>query len=154
MGHVATAVAILRSVTHGPAWHGDPVMDILRRATAENATKRPFASAHTVWEILNHMTAWQEYTERVLHGGDASELEDEADWPPVSGSGENDWNAAVARFERSADNTIAIVSSWTEAQLGASVEGRPFTCKVLVHGIAHHNLYHSGQVAVLLAGMR
>lgn len=154
MGHVSTAVAILRSVTHGPAWHGDSVMDILRRVTPEQAAQRPLESAHTIWEVLNHMIAWSEYTERVLQGGDAETLTGEADWPPVRGTGAEQWNAAVDRFQASADRIIAIVGSWTEAQLGATVNGREFTFKVLVHGIAHHNTYHSGQIGVLLAGLR
>jgi uncharacterized damage-inducible protein DinB len=154
MGHVSTAVAILRSVTHGPAWHGASVMDILNRVTAEQAEARPLESAHTIWEILNHMIAWSEYAVRVLEGGDATNMEGDADWPPVRVSGPEQWRAAVARFEKSADRVIAIVGSWTEAQLGATVQGREITFKVLVHGIAHHNTYHSGQIGVLLAGLR
>ena len=154
MGHVSTALALLRSTTHGPAWPGDSAMQILNAINAEQASARPMDSAHTIWEILNHMIAWSEYTERVLEGGDATMLDGEEDWPPVRVSGDDDWKAAVDRFRTSADRVIAIVSSWTEAQLGATIEGREITFKVLVNGIAHHNTYHSGQIGVLLAGLR
>lgn len=154
MGHVSTAVAILRSVTHGPAWHGDAVMTILNRVTHEQAAARPLDSAHSIWEILNHMIAWSEYAERVLAGGDAATLQGDQDWPPVRFLGADEWQASVERFQQSADRIIAKVGSWTEAQLGAPVQDREFTFKVLVHGIAHHNLYHSGQIGVLLAGLR
>lgn len=154
MGHVSTAVAILRSTTHGPAWHGDPVMEILRRMNADQAARRLMPSAHSAWEILNHMIAWQEHTARMCEGGGSTPLEGEADWPPVSISGEAAWTAAVERFQKSADHLIQIVSGWTEAQLAHTVQGRDFTFKVLVHGIAHHNLYHSGQIGLIIAGMR
>jgi hypothetical protein len=65
----------------GEAWYGDPTMAVLRGVTAEQASRRPVPRAHTVWEIVLHMTSWQREVLRRLRTRVAREPED-GDWPP------------------------------------------------------------------------
>ena len=44
----------------GPMWHGPALAQVLEMVTHEEAAARPIAGAHTVWEIVRHVTTWAE----------------------------------------------------------------------------------------------
>ena len=39
--------------------------------------------------------------------------------------------------------------SWTNEGLAKTVPGSNFTFKQMLHGLIHHNLYHTGQINIL-----
>jgi len=43
-------------VLHGEPWHGDALWQILEGIPAEKAAARPVTGAHTIWELVMHMT--------------------------------------------------------------------------------------------------
>jgi hypothetical protein len=49
----------LREIYDGDAWVGPSLHDILRGLTPGQAYGRPIPNAHTIWEIILHMTAWR-----------------------------------------------------------------------------------------------
>lgn len=150
MSEATTISAMLKSVVEGPAWHGPSVIEQLEGMTAAQARRKPLENAHSIWEILLHMAAWQDYALRVLDGGDASPLEGDADWPPVPAEqDENAWEAAKRSYGGGMRDLRERVVHLDDAQLHKSVPGRDFPMKVLLHGVVHHNLYHCGQIALL-----
>src|SRR5262245_24212984 len=48
----------------GDPWHGSPVKAILRGVTAAEAASRIVPQAHTIWELVLHMTAWKDEVRR------------------------------------------------------------------------------------------
>ena len=46
----------LRRAWEGEAWHGPPLKEILAGVTAAQAAARPAAAAHSIWEIVHHIT--------------------------------------------------------------------------------------------------
>ena len=48
-----------RRAYHGEAWHGPSVFETLRGVTAATAAKRPISGAHTIWELVLHLTSWE-----------------------------------------------------------------------------------------------
>ena len=110
------------------------------------ARARPQGIAHSAFQLLGHMSYWQDWAVRWLDGGDpplpthASES-----WPADEGpSTPTDWKRAVARFRRG----LAELERWAQ-------DDRPFTkfgTKTrleMLHTIGSHNSYHAGQVALL-----
>src|SRR5690242_6537467 len=71
----------LRRAVDGEAWHGPAVMEILNGVDAQTASAHPIPAAHSLWEILNHVTAWTRAVMRRL-GGETVELQGAEDWPP------------------------------------------------------------------------
>src|SRR5260370_21067202 len=59
----------LRRAFRGDAWHGDSVFEILEGVTAAQAAARPIKSAHTIWELVLHVAAWDGAVLRRLGGG-------------------------------------------------------------------------------------
>ena len=72
----------IRRAFRGESWHGPSVMEVLADVSAEDAAARPIAGAHSIWEILLHMTAG--YT--LVLGrvrGERADLAPGEDWPAV-----------------------------------------------------------------------
>lgn len=149
MSESRTAAAIFRASMHGPAWHGPSLLASLADVDHVRASARPLREAHSIWEIVLHAIAWQAYTLNVLDGGDATGLEGDADWPPVLSAEPEDWESALALLSATCDRLHARLAGLSEAQLEQVIPGRSFVLKVLVHGIAHHNIYHAGQISLL-----
>src|ERR1035438_10207490 len=73
----------LRRAFEGEAWHGDSVFEILEGVTAAQAASRPIAGAHTIWELVLHIAAWDGAALRRL-GGVAAELSDAQNFPVIT----------------------------------------------------------------------
>ena len=78
------------------------------------------------------------------------DLQGEADWPTVPEKPtEDEWRTAQLNFESGGQEIREHIMHFDDARMHATVPGRDFPMKVLLHGIVHHNLYHCGQIAVL-----
>ena len=49
----------LRRAFEGDAWHGPGVLELLENVTASQAAARPIAGAHSIWELVVHIQAWE-----------------------------------------------------------------------------------------------
>lgn len=139
----------------GDAWYGAPTMEVLRGITAGQATQRPIPRAHTIWELVLHITSWQREVLRRLRTRVAREPE-AGDWPLPAGTSDDAWRAAVddlasahrdllAEIERfPADALHTLIGEARDAPLGSGV-----TYYVLLHGIVQHNLAHTAQISLL-----
>jgi uncharacterized damage-inducible protein DinB len=117
------------------------------------AQRRLAPGAHNIWELVLHITAWQAATVRAVRGDKMPQLDGPDDWP-VAGQTEQDWHNAVERLERVNAELVAALSSFPDERLGDTVPGREYSFYYLLHGVAQHNLYHAGQVAMLKVAAR
>ena len=85
MSEAARIADQLRRAFDGEAWHGDSLFEILEGVTAAQAAARPVKNAHTIWELVLHIAAWDGAVLRRL-GGTAVELSDAENFPPVTDS--------------------------------------------------------------------
>jgi uncharacterized damage-inducible protein DinB len=141
----------LRRAFAGDAWHGDSVFEILEGVTAAKAAARPIKNAHTIWELVLHIAAWDNAVLRRL-GGVAVELSDAQNFPTVTDASETAWRKALAEVQRVHDELVEAVSVLPDAQLDQMVpgkEGAHYTFYYMLHGVVQHELYHAGQIALL-----
>ena len=141
----------LRRAFDGEAWHGDSLFEILEGVTAARAAARPIAGAHTIWELVLHVAAWDGAVLQRL-GGLAVELSDAENFPPVRDTSEGAWRAALARVRRGHEELVAAVASLPDSRLDDMVpgkEGTYYTFYYMLHGVVQHELYHAGQIALL-----
>src|SRR3989441_9225093 len=91
----------LKRAYEGNAWHGPSVREALEGVTAKQATKRPLANAHSVWELAHHIAVWENAVRRRLEGDRAQiSLASPEDWPPVDDQSERAWEQARAGMDR------------------------------------------------------
>lgn len=149
MSQISTLQGILRSAASGPAWHGPSVAEALENITSDQAASHPMKNAHSIWELLSHMDAWQVFALRMCEGKPIPTLQDDADWPPVNDTNDAAWSAAKEAFAEHARQLNACIDSWDDSKLRDTVPDGEFPFKVLLHGAAHHNIYHAGQISLL-----
>src|SRR5437899_2875155 len=87
---------IKRTVT-GPVWHGSALDELLKDVTQDQAAARPIAGAHTIWEIVLHVTAWAEISRARIHGERSADPSPAEDWPPVGATDADEWRTALER---------------------------------------------------------
>jgi len=54
----------LERAFRGGAWHGPAVAEALAGVDAARAAARPLAGAHSIWEIVRHLTVWYDAPRR------------------------------------------------------------------------------------------
>ncbi len=132
-----------------------PAVEVLQGITAAEAAARPVPNAHSIWEILLHMTGWTAEIRRRLEGGPPA-LPAEGDWPPVPKPTEESWRAALARFREAHERLLAALERFPEERLEEKVGqardlplGTGVTVDYTLQGILQHHVYHTGQIALL-----
>jgi uncharacterized damage-inducible protein DinB len=141
----------LRRAFDGGAWHGDSLFEILADVTAAQAAARPITRAHTIWELVLHIAAWDGVVLKRL-SGTAVELSDAENFPPVMDTSELAWRNALSQLRRVHEELVAAAAAFPDSRLDATVPGKQlahYTFYYMLHGVAQHELYHAGQIALL-----
>src|SRR5215217_3216941 len=89
----------LERAFRGGAWHGPAVAETLAGVDAATAAARPLPGAHSIWEIVHHLTVWNEVPRRRLDGERLEDLPAGRDWPPVVDTSAAAWRAALAALD-------------------------------------------------------
>ena len=139
----------LRRSYEGEAWHGPSLRELLEDVTAERAAAKPLAGAHSIWEVVLHIDAWELAALAVVGGSRFDVLSGDADWPPPRETSAEAWQAALDRLESTTRELVAMIRAMDDARLEESAGGREFNLYFLLHGVVQHNLYHAGQIALL-----
>jgi uncharacterized damage-inducible protein DinB len=139
----------------GEPWHGPSLANILEGITAEQAARKPSQNAHSIWEILLHMTGWKREVTRRAQGHEAGEPAS-GDWPPTGEISEDRWRAAREDYVQAQRELIDLVRRLSEGQLETTIKGNTaayigagVTVRTNMYGILQHDVYHAGQIALL-----
>jgi uncharacterized damage-inducible protein DinB len=133
----------------GPMWHGPALAHVLDGVTPERAARRPPGDAHSIWEIVHHITVWSDIARLRLHGQATGDPTPEQDFPVVTATDPATWALAVDRLAISHRELAAATRELTDEQLDARVTGLDYTVETLLHGVVEHGAYHGGQIALL-----
>lgn len=141
----------LRRAFQGEAWHGPSVLEILDGVDAKTAAARPIAGAHTIWEIVVHMAVWDDAGRRRMAGEVVQPTPDQ-DWPSITDFSEAGWKRTLQQLRQTHENLVKAVTSFSDSRLDERVPGKKqkfYNFYYMLHGIAQHELYHAGQIALL-----
>lgn len=148
MSEVHRIAKQLQRTCQGRAFHGPALEEVLADVTAKTASAKPPGGVHTIWEIVLHVTFWQEEVHRWLQGRCRRPAEGE-DWPAVGATTDAAWSDAL-RAMRSANESLRDeVMLLEESRLEEPIFPTMSKVYVSLHGIIQHNIYHAGQIAVL-----
>jgi uncharacterized damage-inducible protein DinB len=138
----------------GQPWHGPSLTSILDGVTVAQAARKT-SDAHSIWEILLHMTGWKrEVTRRAL--GNVAAEPAQGDWPTIGNATDSRWRAAQEDYMRAHEELLDVLRALTEAQLAARVPGDSaafigagLSVTATLWGLVQHDVYHAGQIAIL-----
>jgi uncharacterized damage-inducible protein DinB len=134
----------------GGAWHGMAVAEALAGVdAAAAAAPPPGGAAHSIWEIVHHLTVWNDVPRHRIDGERLQNLPAELDWPPVSDSSAGAWQAAQAALADAHAALYARVLRLADGQLDDPVAGSDPTVWGMLLGVLQHNAYHAGQIVLL-----
>ncbi len=145
----------LESTMDGDPWYGSPIARILDGIDAAGAAARPIKGAHSVWELVLHMTAWLNEVRRRLDGGKHGDPV-EGDWPALGAATPEAWKQALSSLRRAHADLAQALTAIDDAGLARQVAGgqvdatgKPVSLYQTVIGILQHDTYHAGQIAIL-----
>jgi uncharacterized damage-inducible protein DinB len=143
----------LRRAFQGDAWHGPALLELLEDVDAATAAARPLPDVHSIWELVLHVAAWDEAAFRRI-GGETVQPTGVANFPRVPKPTEAHWGKAVAQAKRQHDGLVKAVKALPESRLRDRVPGKKYDFCFMLHGVAQHELYHAGQIAILKKATR
>jgi hypothetical protein len=137
------------------SWHGTNLRGSLRGLTAARAAVRPAPGRHNIWEIAVHCAYWKYTVRRRLLGEKRGSF-------PLKGSNwfarpagregatEAAWRADLELLQETHHSMLEAVRALAPRELPRPVAGsRSVTHRMLVSGIAAHDLYHAGQIQLI-----
>ena len=142
---VQRIASLLKRSFEKNAWYGPSVKEVLEGITPEQACHRA-ANTHSIIELVAHMTSWREFVLSRINGPFDFTVTEENNFPKI-----DDWNAALSNLEKSQHALITALESFTPEKLEELVPhgSHKYTYYTLLHGIIHHDIYHTGQISLL-----
>ncbi|MGB8771837.1 MAG: DinB family protein [Candidatus Korobacteraceae bacterium] len=135
---------------NGSPWHGDPIWQILDGISAEAAASRPIANAHSMWELVGHMTFWEGVAAKRLAGlHDGPEPEDERNFPLAPEATDTNWQKTLDQFRASNKAFREALQKLDPARLDKLSAAGKRSFYDEAHGLIEHHVYHAGQIALL-----
>jgi DinB superfamily len=148
MSEVHKIVKQLQRTFQGRAFHGPAVDEALEGVTAKMAAARSPGGAHNIWQIVEHMTFWQDTARRWLQG-DRTRPEPGTDWKPVEDKSDGAWRKALWNLDRSNELLRDEVMLLDESRIEEPIFDGFAKTEVVLRGIVQHNVYHAGQISLL-----
>ena len=150
----------LQATLGGDPWYGSALWALLDGVDAAAAAAHPVKGAHSIWELVLHMTAWTNEARRRIQGG-VNRTPAEGDWPAVTAQSPSAWQAARNGLRHANDELghalLGIADGELDRQVGGAqvdADGHPVTYRQTVVGILQHHAYHGGQIAILTRALR
>ena len=97
------------------------------------------------------IAAWDDAVLRRT-GGEALELSDEQNFPPVKDTSEAAWRKAIEHAKHTHNELVKAVAAFPDSRLQEQVPGKTESYHnffYMFSGIVQHELYHAGQIALL-----
>lgn len=151
MSQTARLADQIKRAFDGDAWHGDSILELLAGVNAATAAARPIANAHSIWEILLHVRAWDDAVLRRI-GGSAVKLSDEENFPAVKDTSEAAWRRTLESLKQTHTALVKAVAAFPDSRLQDSVPGKTqdyYDFYYMFSGVVQHELYHAGQIGLL-----
>ena len=153
MSEITRIAALMEETFEGSPYYGDSVLGALEGVTAEVASQRPPWSAHSIWDLVAHLTAELDYARAVIEGTAGPWVDGETTWPAISDRSREAWDEAVADLKRANRALVAAVRQLDDTVL----EKRPVRVRgpfyIMLHGTMQHSIYHAGQISLLTGQM-
>jgi hypothetical protein len=142
---ISSFVSLLRKTFERGAWHGPSVTEALADVKESDAAWR-LPDTHSIIEIVGHMQAWRAYAIQKLSGNTTYTVSDEMNFPLS-----DNWRLTLTQLNESQRQLIAAIENFPASALMDPVPGTnsPLDFYTLLHGIVHHDLYHTGQIMLI-----
>lgn len=142
---------LIERTISGPMWHGPSLTEVLDGVSPTEAAARPIGGAHTIWELVLHITTWADVGRARLTGQRLGGITEAEDWPTPGAATADNWSKALGAMRASYTELASETRVLTDDALRAIIPQSepPHSVETLLHGVVEHGCYHGGQIALL-----
>lgn len=116
--------------------------------------KRPLPELHSVAELISHVLVWRIETIRKLKNMDSKLTVDSPEnWRTNDELKEIGWKNLKNKFFQSLHTLIEILEGKDDTFLDKRYRNKD-SFKYLIEGLIHHDLYHLGQLGIIIKFLR
>jgi uncharacterized damage-inducible protein DinB len=149
MSDAARIAEQLRNAFEGNAWHGPALLELLVDVDPATAASHPLPETHSIWELVLHVAAWDDAVNRRIVERKALQLKAAQNFPPVKDKSSAAWKKTIAQLKKTHAALVKTAAGLSDKQLGERVPGKKYNIRFMLDGVAQHELYHAGQIAIL-----
>jgi hypothetical protein len=148
---IALLLEILDQAFRQRGWHGTTLRGALRGVTPEMALWRPGPERHNIWELAIHAAYWKYAVRRRLAGAPIGSFERKpSNWPAIPRPADlAAWRRDVRLLEEEHRQLCGVVARLSAADLDRRSPKGVWTNGEEIHGVAAHDLYHTGQIQLI-----
>ena len=141
----------LRDLYEGGPWYGKSITEMIDEIPASIAFMKVEGN-HTSLELLWHMITWREFTvDRLQHSPQMSMgYFEKNDWRELDHQDNTLWPQGIERLRETQDQLMALLADRDDSILDLQVRERNYNFRKLLHGFIQHDIYHLGQIVVLM----
>lgn len=127
----------------------------LKGITQENAFERPLENLHSVAEIISHLTTWRKETLIKLYTGKGT-ITDEAEenWIGNEELVKTGWSVLLDEYKNSLKEIVDFLETKEDDFLKEKYYDTDFKgnyeYRFLLNGMLHHDVYHLGQLGIII----
>lgn len=138
-------VRLLEKTFDKQPWYGSSIMEVMIDMKPEITGSR-HGNAHSIIELVQHMTSWRIFAAKKLQGDLSYEVSEEMNFPKAI-----TWEAAIKNLHSSQQALVEAIKNFSDNRLGELVASKTqkYTYYTLLHGIIQHDIYHLGQIAYI-----
>lgn len=150
-GRIALLLEVLDQAFDQKSWHGTTLRGSLRGVTPELALWRPARGRHNIWELAVHAAYWKYAVRRRLSGEAMGSFERKpSNWPAIPDPADlAAWKRDVRLLEEEHRKLRAVVRDLEPLDLERRSPKGVWTYAQEIHGVAAHDLYHTGQIQLI-----
>jgi len=149
MKSIPRIARMLRQTLEGDPYYGPSVLGALQGVTAAAAGRRLPGQAHSLWEIVAHITAEYDYACAVLEGNPGPWIEGVTTWPHPRKPSVAGWALAKTDLRKAGRRLARAVARLDDRILDKkppAVRGPYYT---MLHGTIQHAVFHAGEISFL-----
>jgi uncharacterized damage-inducible protein DinB len=148
-------IAQLREIQDQKIWIGSNFSKMLDNLSEEEAFEIPHPLLHSIAEIISHLFVWREEAILKVTTGRGIMLDtDPKNWVPNEELKELGWSALKAKYDASLDKLISLIEKEDDSFLEKTYYdpdfSGDFSYRFVLEGMIHHDLYHLGQIGIVL----
>lgn len=142
---------ILDQAYNRRGWHGTTLRGALRGVTPAEALWRPGPDRHNVWELTIHAAYWKYAVRRRLAGEASGSFERKpSNWPDIPDPADlKAWKRDTVLLDAEHAKLREVVAGLSPADLERRSPKGVWTYAEEIHGVAAHDLYHTGQIQLI-----
>jgi hypothetical protein len=142
-------------VRRGKLWMGENFEAKLSRLSGDDPFTPFDPDTHCAAEIIAHLTAWRlDALLKIETGKGRLRDHEQENWPPMPLLREKGWAHILRDFDESLEALIGLLRQRDDTFLHQTYYdqdyGGEYPYAYLLYGLLHHDLYHLGQLGLIL----